>query len=375
MGRRTGAPRDGLEGHAVDPGLIVGGWLLVGVLVLAGLSKLRNASATAQTLVDFGVPQPVARQAAPLLPWLELALAALLLVPGLAWPAALVTTALLAIFTLAVSVALVRGHRPNCNCFGQVRARPITAVTALRDALFTTCAGALAWAGAEGLAPGLLAGTALALGRVQGFALALAVLGALVAVQSWLLLHLARQHGRLLLKIDNLELKLQGLGVPATGALLGSQVLPQGTHAPQFAAGALSGRQVSLQTLLDQRQMLLLLFVSADCAPCHELVAELPGLLQRDGLGRLVVISSGSAEANRRKFNALPPEQVLVQTAFEVNELFGVVATPSALRLDRDGRVDSDLAIGGDAIKLLLGPVAPATAKGRPALFAGAGPG
>ena len=62
----TGSPRDGPEGHDVDQGLIVGGWLLVGVLALAGLSKLRDASSTAQTMVDFGVTQPVARQAAPL---------------------------------------------------------------------------------------------------------------------------------------------------------------------------------------------------------------------------------------------------------------------------------------------------------------------
>ena len=95
----------------------------------------------------------------------------------------------------------------------------------------------------------------------------------------------------------------------------------------------------------------------------------------RDDLGRLLVISSGSVEANRRNFNALLPEQVLVQSAFEVNELFGVVATPSALRLDRDGRVDSDLAIGGDAIKRLLGTAVPAPAKGLPALVTGAGPG
>lgn len=266
-------------------------------------------------------------------------------------------------------------QRPNCNCFGQVRNWPITTLTAVRDALFTVCAGALAWAGPDALAPGLLASTALAFGQVQGVALALAALGALVAVQSWLLLHLARQHGRLLLKFDNLELKLQGLGVPANGALLASQGFLRGTPAPHFAADALSGRQVSLQSLLDQRQMLLLLFVSADCAPCHELVADLPNLLRRDNLGRLLVISSGSVEANRRHFNALLPEQVLVQSAFEVNELFGVVATPSALRLDRDGRVDSDLAIGGDAIKRLLGPAVPAPAKGLPALVTGAGPG
>ncbi len=55
------------------------------------------------------------------------------------------------------------------------------------------------------------------------------------------------------------------------------------------------------------------------------------------------------------KLNNLPPDQVLVQSAFDVNALYGVIATPSALRLDHDGHIDSDLAIGSDAIKQLRG--------------------
>ena len=335
--------------------LIVCGWLVFGVFALAGFSKLQDASAVAQSLVDFGVPQAASRQVARWLPWLELALATALLLPRLAWLAAAVAVLLLGCFTVAVSVALLRGQRPSCNCFGQVRSRPISTATAVRDLLFTACAAVLVWAGADALAPGLLAITVLGLGQAQASNLVMAVLGVLVAIQFWLLLHLTRQHGRVLLKIDNLELKLQGLGVPATGQLLSGQVPPRGSAAPVFVAPTLSGRQISLQSQLAERKPLLLLFVSADCAPCRDLIAELPAWLQRAGRDKLLVISSGSIDANRGKFNDLQADQVLLQTGFEVNALYGVIATPSALRLNADGHIDSDLAIGSDAIKQLLG--------------------
>ena len=50
--------------------LVCSAWLLVMVFALAGFSKLSDAAATAQSLKDFGVRETLARQGAPLLPWL-----------------------------------------------------------------------------------------------------------------------------------------------------------------------------------------------------------------------------------------------------------------------------------------------------------------
>lgn len=352
--------------------LVLCAWLLVLVFALAGFSKLQDASATAQSLKDFGVPEAVARQAAQLLPWLELAIAAGLLLPYLARVAALVASVLLALFTIAVILALRRGERPSCNCFGQVRARPISGATAVRNGVLTACALLVTLAGADGLAFGLPSASAVALGQIQGGTLAIVGLLVIAAVQFWLMLHLTRQHGRMLLKIDNLELKLQGLGVPTTGHFLGGQVPARGSPAPAFAGTALSGHPLSLSGLVAEHRPLLMLFVSADCTPCKELLADLPGWLTASERQRVLVISSGSVEANRSKFSEQPQDQVLVQEAMEINELYGVIATPSALRLDRDGRIDSDLAIGHDAIhQLLAASKTPRAAPGLQALASG----
>lgn len=353
--------------------LMLSAWLLVLVFALAGFSKLQDASATAQSLKDFGVPEAAARQAAQLLPWLELAIAGGLLLPYVAWFAALSASVLLALFTVVVVLALRRGERPSCNCFGQVRSRPISGATAVRNGLFTACAALLVLAGADALEPGLVGVSAAAMGAVQGSSVAITILVGVAALQFWLMLHLTRQHGRMLLKIDNLELKLQGLGVPTTGHFLSGQVPARGSPAPDFEGTALSGRPLSLSGLMTEHRPLLMLFVSADCAPCKELLLDLSVWLTASERQRVLVISSGSAEANRSKFSDQPQDLVLVQTALEINERYGVIATPSALRLDRDGRIDSDLAIGHDAIQQLLAAAsAPRATPGLPALATGA---
>ena len=357
----------------MDGLLILSGWLVAGVLTLAGFSKLQDAASTAQSLKEFGVPEALARQGARLLPWFELCLAALLLLPQVAWLAAVAAAMLLAAFTVAVSVALMRGQHPSCNCFGQVRARPIGPATALRNTFFTACAVLLATSGAAALEPGLLGMTLLALGRVQATMLVVVALALVVAVQFWLMLHLTRQHGRLLLKVDNLELKMQGLGVPVAGQFVSAQVPARGTAAPIFEATALSGRPLKLQSLLAERKPLLLLFVSAECAPCKELIAEVPQWLPRGGHERLMVVSSGGLDANRGKFPGLSLDWVAVQVAFEINELYGVMATPSAMRLDSDGNVNSGLAVGSDAIKQLFASAEMRPGMGLPELMPGTG--
>jgi hypothetical protein len=41
---------------------------------------------------------------------------------------------------------------------------------------------------------------------------------------------------------------------------------------------------------------------------------------------------------------------VLLRSGFELNDLFGVMATPSAMRFDPEGRVASGLAVGREPI-------------------------
>ena len=98
------------------------------VLLLSGTGKLRQPAWPATARV-FGTPGPLI----PVLPWTELVLGALLVAQiGGPWTA-LAALALLAAFTAAIAVHLVRGQRVPCGCFGETSARPVSMVTVSRN--------------------------------------------------------------------------------------------------------------------------------------------------------------------------------------------------------------------------------------------------
>ena len=94
-------------------------WLLAGVLIWAGGTKVLNPAALAESIAGFNiVAWPVAVAGAFYLPWLELIVGLGLLVPrwrtGGAWVAALLFTG----FTLLWVITWARGINVTCGCFG-----------------------------------------------------------------------------------------------------------------------------------------------------------------------------------------------------------------------------------------------------------------
>ena len=92
-----------------------------GVFLLAGISKALNTGAFAAEISAYQlVPAPLVPPMALALPWLEIVLAAYLLL-GLAqrW-AATAAGALLLVFIGAMAATLVRGLTLECGCFGNV---------------------------------------------------------------------------------------------------------------------------------------------------------------------------------------------------------------------------------------------------------------
>lgn len=332
------------------------GVAIVFIFVVAGLTKLKDASSTANALREFGVSVALSRRIAPILPITELGIAALVLLPQVAWVGAALATMLLAFFTVFVSIALVRGKRPSCNCFGQHRSTPISWYTVLRNALFTVFAGFLLWAGQGRLDDGLLAETANVIGDLEPISVASFAVTAIVVLQFWMLMNVVRQQGRMLLRIDNLEYQLNANGISAFSQFVPTKKLVTvGEVAPHFTATSLAGLNVTSKELLLEGKALALIFVSADCSPCKELLTEL--LLWRtpnNHKHKLVIIASGSKEANISKLGALIETDALLQTDLQVSELFGVVATPSAILIGRDGLIASQIAVGHDAIMALM---------------------
>jgi uncharacterized membrane protein YphA (DoxX/SURF4 family) len=98
------------------------------VLLVAGVAK-RSDPRWPSKAAELGAPPWVVR----VLPWLELALGALL-VAGVARRAvSTVAAAVLVAFTVLLVVRLAQGRRPPCACFGARSTRPIGAGSVVRN--------------------------------------------------------------------------------------------------------------------------------------------------------------------------------------------------------------------------------------------------
>jgi thiol-disulfide isomerase/thioredoxin len=126
-----------------------------------------------------------------------------------------------------------------------------------------------------------------------------------------------------------------------------------GAPVPPLALPSLDGERVSLADLRGHDT--LLLFWDPECGYCRAMHDDLLAW-ERASNGttpRLVVVSTGSAEATRSDgFRS----KVLLDEDFAAGAEFGVSGTPMAVRLDADGRVASGVAAGADAVLDLAAP-------------------
>ena len=108
-------------------------WVLVAVFAWAGVAKLADPAAFAAAIDGFRLIPPLASALlAVYLPWFEIVLAAALLTRPLRRPAALFSTLLLLVFTLATVLALARGLDIRCGCFGSTHSTSLQ-LALLRD--------------------------------------------------------------------------------------------------------------------------------------------------------------------------------------------------------------------------------------------------
>jgi uncharacterized membrane protein YphA (DoxX/SURF4 family) len=109
--------------------------LLGGLLLYAGAMKLLDPSAFAEEIANYRFLPQLAPMLAVVLPPIEIALGAVLIGarPKNPWmaSAALGSALLMAVFTVAVTQAVLRGIDTNCGCFG-TDSGPITWFTVMR---------------------------------------------------------------------------------------------------------------------------------------------------------------------------------------------------------------------------------------------------
>ncbi|MGB0065109.1 MAG: MauE/DoxX family redox-associated membrane protein [Terracidiphilus sp.] len=328
--------------------VLAGRALLAAVFTVSGVAKLATRTRTRDSLVEFGVPVRFAGVFAIGLILAELTVAALLVPVATAWYGGVGALALLAVFSAAIAVNLVLHRKPRCNCFGQLHSQPIGWSTLVRNLGFGLIAGIVVWGGRDPNALSLLGWiTSLKTSSTTDLVLSLGNLVLLIALAAFLV-QIARQQGRLLLRLEAIE---QGAGIKRAD----TAGLSLGTQAPAFELSDLNGNRNSLSGLLQAQKPVLLLFSSPNCGPCQALLPEIPGW-QRD-LGEhltIVVVTDGSAAANRAKFEPLGIEHVLIQERREIAEQYQAWGTPAAVLVSPEGTMASYVAQGGDAIRALI---------------------
>ena len=84
---------------------------------------------------DFGMPERIAGVAGTVLPVAELAVAAALVFrPSARW-GAVGALVLVTAFIAGIALAITRGEKPDCHCFGQIHSAPAGPLTLARNAV------------------------------------------------------------------------------------------------------------------------------------------------------------------------------------------------------------------------------------------------
>jgi peroxiredoxin len=345
----------------MDAALLIARLLLAAVFTLAGVAKLADREGSRQAIVDFGAPSAIAAPLGLLLPLAELVVAATLLPASTAWWGALGALTLLSVFVVGISINLARGRKPDCHCFGQLHSAPAGWKTLARNGALAAVAGFVLWGSYEGGAgPSALAWLgALSASQLVGLLGGVLVL-ALLAGQWVFLVHLLRQNGRLLVRLEALETSLASGGSSVAPSQNGTPLdqaegLPVGSEAPEFSLFGLYGESITLEALRSSGKPLMMLFTDPGCGPCNALLPEV-GRWQEEHAPKLTLalISRGEVEENKTKASEHGLSNVLVQKDWEVCESYEVGGTPSAVLISPDGKVASPVAGGDEGIRALL---------------------
>ncbi len=361
--------------------LLIARLLLAIVFVVAGLAKLADRAGSTQAVRDFGVPAALAAPLGILLPLAELAVAAALIPTSTAWWGAVGALALLLLFVAGIGINLARGRKPDCHCFGQLHSAPAGWSTLVRNGVLAAVAGFILWQGREGAGPSAVSWLG-ALSSVQLLALVGGLLAlALLAAVGWFLVHLLRQNGRLLVRLEALEQRVaSGVAAPPEAEEAPQAEpeagLPVGAEAPSFRLQGFYGETLTLEALRAPGRPVLLIFTDPNCAPCMSLLPEI-GRWQHENTEKLTIslISRGTPEENRTKSAEHGVISVLLQEDWEISEAYQVPGTPSAALVQADGTIGSPLAAGPEEIRSLVTrtvgepaqlPMHPQQAQGEP---------
>jgi peroxiredoxin len=204
---------------------------------------------------------------------------------------------------------------------------------------------------------------------MNGFIIAaVALAGAIGFALCWVGWQLLRQNGRILLRLDDLDKRLDAFEF--------CEPEPEGlalnSPAPEFDLPDLEGNRHRLGQY--RGKSALLVFFNPACGFCRQMAPKLAAFTKAESgeqkaeisstensakPSTVLVVSTGEAEANRQLFGDYHLGfSVLLQKDTEAATAYKANGTPTGYLIDPDGKIASALAVGADALlKLAEGKV------------------
>jgi peroxiredoxin len=344
------------------PGALLAARLVLAVVFgVAGVAKLFDVRGAIAGASGFGLPEKLAKLVGPALPVVELGIAVAVVPLSTAWWGALAALCVLVAFVAAIARSMRHGQAPKCHCFGQLHSAPAGPGALVRNAALAAVA---AFVVAHG--PGSSGTSATAwVSRLSTSELlaviAIVISAALAVAAATLSVSLLRAHGRLLVRVDELQSALAGAGVgahvpvPATNNGHRIPGLPVFSRAPEFDLALLGGGRTTSRELLGRGLPLLLVFTDPGCGPCKEAVS-LVALWQRNYAERvtIAVLSQGDRDLMRARTEQLDPLSVLLDEDGGVARAYASYGTPSSVLVSTEGRVASPVSSGPKGVHDVL---------------------
>ena len=174
----------------------------------------------------------------------------------------------------------------------------------------------------------------------------------LLACGVWLGYQLVRQNGRILLRLESIEKQFGPRnGTKQPQAARSPDGLAVGTLAPEFERPDLTGVRHKLSEF--RGKDVLLIFFNPKCGFCTKMAGDLAALPAKgdDGWAVPIVVTTGDANENRKLALQYGIRcMVLLQEQTEVASQYRAQGTPMGYRIDPEGRIASELAVGAESL-------------------------
>jgi hypothetical protein len=336
--------------------------VLVVIFCVSAAGKAIDRNGTLRSIREFRIPS---RLVAPVFVGLvtaETAVVFALLFSTATRFAAVAAILLLTAFTVTIAASLRRGETPACNCFGQLTQVPVSRRTLLRNVIFALPAVALIVIPTDKIGPTFLPVAFADSASANTPRIMTAALICVLMLLSASVVHLANANHQLGRSVDDLRSELElSLTRSDPRAVAPESGLPVGVLAPNLEIETANGERLPVLHVLattnasehSSTQHQVLLFASASCRPCQEVMRTLERS-NRSVRDRVLVVLPGTPETGESYTASHRQIRFAFTGETALAALYNSPWTPAAVAVSGDGRIATRTRYGTSAITKLF---------------------